>query len=165
MGFIDSSISASAPANDRILISKVSLQNIVEERVKQLLDQHIASLSSSYNTLARASDFTATKNKDNSKRRNYGKHEREPVAMRSKEIPGEYVYDDHDNVQQEDEICVKIDSSNDDDDDDDDDGDDDDDDEDDDPPPTKKQKSTKHSVKRKKKKYSEKARKFASPVL
>lgn len=127
----------------------------MEERVKQLLDQHIASLSSSYNTLARASDFTATKNKDNSKRRNYGKHEREPVAMRSKEIPGEYVYDDHDNVQQEDEICVKIDSIND----------DDDDDEDDDPPPTKKQKTTKHSVKRKKKKYSEKARRFASPVL
>lgn len=127
----------------------------MEERVKQLLDQHIASLSSSYNTLARASDFTATKNKDNSKRRNYGKHEREPVAMRSKEISGEYVYDDHDNVQQEDEICVKIDSIND----------DDDDDEDDDPPPTKKQKSTKHSVKRKKKKYSEKARRFASPVL
>lgn len=127
----------------------------MEERVKQLLDQHIASLSSSYNTLARASDFTATKNKDNSKRRNYGKHEREPVAMRSKEISGEYVYDDHDNVQQEDEICVKIDSIND----------DDDDDEDDDPPPTKKQKTTKHSVKRKKKKYSEKARRFASPVL
>lgn len=75
--------------------------------------------------------------------------------MRSKEISGEYVYDDHDNVQQEDEICVKIDSIND----------DDDDDEDDDPPPTKKQKTTKHSVKRKKKKYSEKARRFASPVL